>query len=176
MGERPVSAALQAVPGVPRLRLLASGPLPPNPSELLSSQRTADVFTALLADSDIVLIDSPPVLPVTDALVLFRHVEATLMVFSAGATTGKEAASALAKVRQVDGPVVGAVLNGVKPRPGYGYGYRYRYGYEPAQATPREGSARTNGSASNGASKNGAAADESAPSKSGRRRRRKARS
>jgi polysaccharide biosynthesis transport protein len=131
LGDRPVSAALQAVPGIPRLRLLASGPLPPNPSELLSSKRTADVFAALAADSDIVLIDSPPVLPVTDALVLFQHVDATLLVFSAGNTTRKEAAAALGKVQQVKGPVIGAVLNGVKAESGYGY----TYGYESASGS-----------------------------------------
>ena len=81
------------------------------------------MFSALAADADIVLIDAPPVLPVTDALVLFRHVDATLMVFSADTTTRKEAAAAMAKVRQVDGPVIGAVLNGVKAESGYGYGY-----------------------------------------------------
>ena len=78
-----MSAALQDVPGVPRLRVLASGPCPPNPSELLSSDRTADVLRRPPAEADIVLVDSPPVLPVTDALVLFRHVDATLLVFSA---------------------------------------------------------------------------------------------
>jgi polysaccharide biosynthesis transport protein len=140
LGERPVSAAMQNVPGVPRLRLLASGPLPPNPSELLSSRRTADVFAALAAEADIVLIDAPPVLPVTDALVLFRHVDATLMVFSADTTTRKEAAAAMAKVRQVEGPVIGAVLNGVKAEDGYGYG-GYSYRYEPSAGSAQNGAA-----------------------------------
>ncbi len=126
IAERTVSAALQAVPGVPRLQQLASGPHPPNPSQLISSQRVAKVFAALTTDADIVLIDSPPVLPVTDALVLFRHVDATLIVFSAGATNRKEAAAAMAKIRQVNGPLVGAVLNGVKAEGGYGYAYRYQ--------------------------------------------------
>ncbi len=144
LGERPVSAVLQAVPGIPRLRILASGPLPPNPSELLGSQRTADVFAALAADCDIVLIDSPPLLPVTDAQVLFRQVDATLLVVSAGSTTRKEATAALAKIRQVDGPLVGSVLNGVKAEGGYGYAYRYERGDEPRP----DGSA--NGFATNG--------------------------
>jgi capsular exopolysaccharide synthesis family protein len=162
VGERPVSAALQDVPGVPRLRLMASGPIPPNPSELLASQRAADVFTALAVDADIVLIDSPPVLPVTDALVLFRHVDATLMVFSAGATTRKEAAAALGKVRQVNGPLIGAVLNNVKEEGAYG-GYAYRY-----QATP---GADKDQAAQNGSSKNGAASAENGQSRKDRRRR-----
>ncbi len=150
LGERPVSAAMQNVPGVPRLRLLASGPLPPNPSELLSSRRTADVFAALAADADIVLIDAPPVLPVTDALVLFRHVDATLMVFSAGTTTRKEAAAAMAKVRQVDGPVVGAVLNGVKAESGYGYG-GYSSRYEASTGSVQNGAAAAQTPSRNGA-------------------------
>jgi Mrp family chromosome partitioning ATPase len=121
-----VWAALQSVPGVPRLKVLASGPLPPNPSELLSSDRTANVLAALLAEADIVLVDSPPVLPVADALVLFRRVDATLLVFSARTTTRKQAATALAMVQQVNGPLIGAVLNGVPGQAGYG-GYRGRY-------------------------------------------------
>jgi len=127
LGEAPLSRALQAVPDVPRLRLLASGPLPPNPSELLSSSRTREVFGALKADADIVLIDSPPVLPVTDALVLFRQVDATLMVFSAGGTSQKQASTALAMAKQVDAPLVGTVLNGVTALSGYGNQYSYGY-------------------------------------------------
>ncbi|HEX7277948.1 MAG TPA: polysaccharide biosynthesis tyrosine autokinase [Acidimicrobiales bacterium] len=130
LGNAPLSRTLQAVPGVPRLRLLASGPLPPNPSELLSSGRTKEVFAALKGEADIVLIDSPPVLPVTDALVLFRQVDATLMVFSAGQTTQKHAATALAMAKQVNAPLVGVILNGVTS-PG-GYNSQYMYGYTSA--------------------------------------------
>ncbi len=162
LGERPVSAALQAVPGIPRLRLLASGPMPPNPSELLSSQRAGDVFSALAGEADIVLIDSPPVLPVTDALVMFRHVDATLMVFSASKTTRKDAATAIAKVRQVDGPLVGAVLNGVEADARYGYGYRYE-----SETPPSRGRFERNGAAKNQAARNGAAKNKGAKNGAG---------
>ncbi len=145
VGDCSVADAVQSVPGVPRLKLMASGPLPPNPSELLSSQRAAAVFATLAADSDIVLIDSPPILPVTDALVLFRHVDATLMVFSARSTTRTDAAAALAKVQQVNGPLIGAVLNGVKAEGGYGYTYHYE-----APTADRDGGA-ANGAAWNDA-------------------------
>ncbi len=141
LGNAPLSRTLQQVPGVPRLRLLASGPLPPNPSELLSSGRTKEVFAALKGEADIVLIDSPPVLPVTDALVLFRQVDATLMVFSAGQTTQKQAATALAMAKQVNAPLVGTILNGVTT-PG-GYANQYSYGYaSTAEAEGRERSRR----------------------------------
>ena len=92
------------------------------------------MLAALLAEADIILVDSPPVLPVADALVLFRRVDATLLVFSARTTTRKQAATALAMVQQVNGPLIGAVLNGVPGQAGYG-GYRGRY--EAAETTGR---------------------------------------
>ena len=127
LGKVPLSAALQPVADQPRLSLLSSGPLPPNPSELLSSRRTIDVLTSLQAEADIVLIDSPPVLPVTDALVLSGRVDATLLVCVAGATTRKDAARAVELLQQIDAPLVGTVLNGVTADSGYGYDYGYRY-------------------------------------------------
>ncbi|MGI9034194.1 MAG: polysaccharide biosynthesis tyrosine autokinase [Acidimicrobiales bacterium] len=136
LGQVPLTAALQPVPGQARLSLLASGPLPPNPSELLSSRRTAEVLTSLLqAEADIVLVDSPPVLPVTDALVISGRVDATLLVAVAGATTRKDAARAVELLQQVDAPLVGSILNGVTSDDAYGYYTRY-------EATPKA----TNGS------------------------------
>ena len=130
LGKVPLTGALQEVPEQPRLQVLASGPLPPNPSELLSSKRTVEVLTSLQAESDLVLIDCPPILPVTDALVLSGRVDATLLVCVAGATARKEAARSVELLRQVDAPLVGAVLNGVTEEGSYGYGYQY-YREEP---------------------------------------------
>ena len=127
LGRHPIMDALQPVGGLATLRLMASGPLPPYPSELLSSSRMTALFARLRTEADIVLVDSPPILPVSDALVLFRRVDATLMVFSARSTNRKEAMTALAKARQVDVPLVGAVLNGVSGRSGTHYGYGYGY-------------------------------------------------
>ena len=128
LGKVGLAGAMQEVPDQARLSLLASGPLPPNPSELLSSKRTVEVLGSLQAEYDIVLIDAPPVLPVTDALVLSGRVDATLLVAVAGATTRKEAARAVELLQQVDAPLVGAVLNGVDTEGSYGYAYQsYRY-------------------------------------------------
>ncbi len=128
LGKVPLAGAMQEVPDQARLSLLASGPLPPNPSELLASKRTVEVLGSLQAEYDIVLVDAPPVLPVTDALVLSGRVDATLLVAVAGATTRKEAARAVELLNQVDAPLVGAVLNGVDTEGSYGYAYQsYRY-------------------------------------------------
>lgn len=129
LGEMPISTALQEVPGEANLRLLASGKLPPNPSELLSSPRTEQIFSALKSQNVMVLIDCPPVLPVTDAAVLSSRVDGTVLVASAGSTTGKDLARAFELLRQVGAPIIGTVLNGVSADSGYGYQYGY---YTPA--------------------------------------------
>jgi len=140
LGNVALSKALQPVPGQERLLVLASGPLPPNPAELLSSGRTADLLRNLASQADIVLIDSPPVLPVTDSLVLSQRVDATVLVSSARSTTRKAVHRAAEMLHQVNAPLVGAVLNGVSEESGYG-GYSSHY-------YASEGSA--NGSAGNG--------------------------
>ncbi|MBW3574827.1 MAG: CpsD/CapB family tyrosine-protein kinase, partial [Actinobacteria bacterium] len=121
-GEAPLSAALQQVKGE-QLALLASGPSPPNPSELLASKRATDLLTALRRECDVVLVDSPPVLPVTDAMVLSRMVDATILVGTAGQTTRREYQRSFEMLQQVEANLVGTVLNGVEQGGGYGYGY-----------------------------------------------------
>jgi capsular exopolysaccharide synthesis family protein len=126
LGSLPLSKALQSVPDQERLLVLASGPLPPNPSELLSSNRTTDLLRNLAEQADIVLMDSPPALPVTDALILAQRVDCTLMVVTVSVTTQKAAARAVEMLRQVNAPMVGAVLNGVAEETAYAnYSYRY---------------------------------------------------
>jgi capsular exopolysaccharide synthesis family protein len=111
-GSVPLSAALQRVAEQPRLSVLTSGPLPLNPSELLASQRTVEVLTSLQADYDVVLLDTPPVVPVADAVVLSRRVDATLLACVVNVTTKREAARAGDALHQVEAPLVGAVLHG----------------------------------------------------------------
>jgi len=135
LGEVPLGEAVQTV-GRRHLMLLASGMLPPNPSELLSSVRTGQLLKALQSEADVVLVDSPPVLPVTDSAVLSAHVDATLLVVRAGVTTRRQLTRAVEVLEQVAAPLVGTVLNGVSADDGY-YGYAYNYGYYGADA-PRQ--------------------------------------
>ncbi|MGI9080609.1 MAG: polysaccharide biosynthesis tyrosine autokinase, partial [Acidimicrobiales bacterium] len=126
LGKVPLSAVLQPVAGQNRLSVLPSGPLPPNPAEILSSWRFAEVLTSLHQNADVVLIDAPPVLPVTDALVLSGRVDATLLVTLAGVTARQEVSHAMELLTQVGAPVVGTVLNGVAEPGEHGYGYDYQ--------------------------------------------------
>jgi capsular exopolysaccharide synthesis family protein len=126
LGERPVEELVRAVPGDDNLWLLGSGQLPPNPAELLNGRRIQEVFAALRELFDLVLIDSPPVLPVTDAVVLAKDADATLLIVAAGQTSRGNLQRAAEKLAQVNARVVGLVLNETT---GQGMGYAYRYGY-----------------------------------------------
>jgi succinoglycan biosynthesis transport protein ExoP len=126
LGEAPLENALLSVPGVERLQILVSGPLPPNPSELLASNRASEVLNELKARADIVLIDSPPALPVTDAAVLASKVDGTILIATAGTTSRRGFGRTLELLKQVDASIVGAVLNGASIEGSYSYAYYYR--------------------------------------------------
>lgn len=103
---------LQAT-AVKGLQLLASGPLPPRPADLLGSQRMEQVLKRLLNDADIVILDAPPVVAVTDAVVLSTKVDGVLLVVSAGETKREHARRAIERLRKVNARVLGVVLNNV---------------------------------------------------------------
>ena len=161
LGDVPLSAALQASPGQGNLAVLASGPRPPNPSELLASHRVQELFHLLRAECDVMLVDSPPVLPVTDAMVVSRVVDATIVVSIANRTTRHEAHRALELLHQVGAPVVGTVLNGVEPSRVYGYGSTYGYVYGTEE--PGDDVDRSNGRQDRPAARNGQRSDAPAP-------------
>ena len=100
--------------GVPGLVLLPSGPLPPNPSELLGSRRMQEIIAALAGQADIVLFDAPPITVVTDAAVLASKVDGVLLVISAGRTKRDHARRAKALLEKVNARLVGVVLNNVR--------------------------------------------------------------
>lgn len=112
------------------LSVLTSGPLPPNPSELLSSRRMDAVVEALRGEAEIVLFDSPPVLAVADPSILAAKVDGTILVVDAG----RERAAALSRAGEAlsrsKTKVLGVVLNKVTER-SHGYYYAY-YHYAPA--------------------------------------------
>jgi succinoglycan biosynthesis transport protein ExoP len=91
--------------------VLPAGPVPPNPSELLGSKRMASLVADLAERFDVVLIDSPPVLPVSDAMVLTAAVDGVLVVVQAKRTTTKQLDEAIRRLGQVSAPVLGLVLN-----------------------------------------------------------------
>jgi capsular exopolysaccharide synthesis family protein len=122
--DAPLASAMRQIND--RLFLLPAGSPPPNPSELLSSRRASAVIQALAQEFDVVIIDSTPVLPVTDALVASRLVDATILVVDTRSTKRKILQHAVERLQQVSAPITGLVLYGSSGIT-YGYGYSYAY-------------------------------------------------
>lgn len=111
------------------LQVLASGPLPPNPSELLGSAGMSDLLRGLEGSFDLVLIDAPPLLPVTDAAVLGAICSGVLMLVRSNSTRREQVERATATVRAVGATVLGTILNMVPTKGPDAYAYGYGYGY-----------------------------------------------
>ena len=113
-----------------QLTLLPAGHVPPNPSELLGSQQMQDVLDALREQFDVVIIDTTPLLPVTDGAVVAKAGDGAILVVRFNRTTREQLALAMESLRQVDARLLGTVLNFVPTRKrGYGYRYGGYYGY-----------------------------------------------
>ncbi|HEX7131943.1 MAG TPA: polysaccharide biosynthesis tyrosine autokinase [Iamia sp.] len=135
-----VSDVIQDVPDIPRLSVVASGPTPPNPSELLATRRSSALLDTLADHFDYVLVDCPPLLPVADAVILASYVDATLLVATVNTTTKRSLTRSLELIRQVDAPLVGLVLNGMEAQQAYAYTYGdAAYAYAAEDDRPRRG-------------------------------------
>ena len=131
VGVSPLAAAVHQTT-VENLFVMGSGQLPPNPSELLGSDRMREVLAEARGTFDVVLFDSPPLLAVTDAAVLSTMVDGVILVVRVGSTSREAVRRAAAHLRTVHSRILGAVLNDIDvSRGGYygGYGYYY-YAYQ----------------------------------------------
>lgn len=96
------------------LSVLTSGPLPPNPADLMGSRRMEEVIAALSEQADQIFFDTPPVVAVTDAAVLATKVDGVLLVISAGKTRREYARTAVQRLEQINARLVGTVLTNVQ--------------------------------------------------------------
>jgi succinoglycan biosynthesis transport protein ExoP len=115
---------------VENLDVLPAGRVPPNPSELVGGRLMASLVKELATEYEFVIIDSAPVLPVSDSVGLASLCQGVLLVAQAGRTSTRQAADAVSMLERSQTPVLGIILNkfGAKRRGGYGYGYG-GYGY-----------------------------------------------
>ncbi|HVV87922.1 MAG TPA: polysaccharide biosynthesis tyrosine autokinase [Kofleriaceae bacterium] len=113
---------------IPNLYVLPCGPQPPNPAELLLSKRFKQVLAELEARFDRVLLDSPPVLAVTDAVVLARLSSGVMMVAQAGKTLLDDVGHSARQFRDVEAPILGVILNDMDISDRRYGGYYYAYG------------------------------------------------
>lgn len=121
--ESPICDHLQETV-VPGLRLLSTGPLPPNPAELLNSHRMQQIINELTSEADYVIFDTPPALTVADAAILAPKVSGCLLVIKAGHTRREAFINGVERLAQADALIFGAVINQIK-RGQSGYYYEY---------------------------------------------------
>jgi protein-tyrosine kinase len=135
----PFSEVAQAT-AVPNLFVLSSGPLPPNPAELVGSNRMRECMEAAAGEFDMILLDSPPVISVADAIALAAFADGVVMVVQAGKVPHEVVRRAMGQIEAVKGRILGVVMNSVNlKRDGYYYDY-YRYYhsyYAPADGKKR---------------------------------------
>ncbi len=127
-------------PGIANLRVIPSGSIPPNPAELLSSRRFGTLMETLETQADLVLVDSPPVFPVTDPLVLVSRIGAAVLVVDAEKTRRSAAVHAKEELERVGGNVIGSIYNSFDPSTAaygrYGGYYEYRGYSAPSASDP----------------------------------------
>ncbi|HEY7213184.1 MAG TPA: polysaccharide biosynthesis tyrosine autokinase [Thermoanaerobaculia bacterium] len=127
---------------VPNLWVTPSGPIPPNPSELLASDRMRDWLKSVRARFDFVVIDTPPALAVTDATIVGMLVDGVVLTLRSGKVTREEARLCRDRLRQTGIKILGAVLNRYKSlQAGLGKRYRYYESYGAEESEPQAGSA-----------------------------------
>ncbi|MFQ5398402.1 MAG: polysaccharide biosynthesis tyrosine autokinase [Anaerolineae bacterium] len=112
---------------VPFLRVLTSGPIPPNPAELLNSQRMSQVLEALREEAEMIVFDTPPTLSVADASILAPQVGGVLLVVDVGATRHGALIQAVERLRNANARVFGVVMNRLKSSHSRYYNYYYHY-------------------------------------------------
>ena len=129
------------------LDVLTSGRIPPNPAELLGSQRFDKLVEILRAKFDFVIIDCPPLLPITDAALISAKTDGAILVIKAGTTKKPHFEGTRSAIQHVGSPVLGAILNmipedALEYEYGYKYGYPRYYGYSGRPYDPRNGEDR----------------------------------
>lgn len=127
VGHTDIDAALQPV-GVNGLVLLPCGRLPPNPSELVGTDAMVELLESLRDRFDTIIVDTPPLLPVTDAAVLSAHADGVVVVVRAGKTSGQQLTLAMRSLQAVGARVLGTVLNIAPAHRGSAYTAYWRSG------------------------------------------------
>jgi len=128
---------------IENLYLVTCGEVPPNPSELLASQKLKDFVKRMEQDFDMIFVDSPPIIAVTDASILAKITDAILLVVKAGNTDQRILKRSMELLSQVKTNLIGAVLNGVSISTGYdSYYYYYHYYYYYAESGEKKKKSR----------------------------------
>jgi capsular exopolysaccharide synthesis family protein len=162
-GGASLSEALQKT-RYPRLTVLTAGTIPPNPSELLGSQAAKKLLTEMRAQFDYVIVDSSPLLAVTDAAILAAGADGVLIMARFGQTTRDQLAHAVRNIRDVGATILGAVFTMTPTRGSGSYRYNYYYGDAPGDLKPGKTSEKSYSPGAEGNQSTGKHAEAGQPS------------
>lgn len=123
-----LDSIIQNTAAIPSLDVITSGPIPPNPAELIASEKCKELFDLLRERYDYIIIDTPPVGLVTDAFLLMKYSDVNLFIVRQG-VTNKNIFGSIIKDLEQRNLNISIVLNGIQTNKGYGYGYGKKYGY-----------------------------------------------
>ena len=126
-GKASIDDIIQPSGKLPTLDIITAGPIPPNPAELIASDKCAQLFAELKERYDYIIVDTPPLLWVTDALLLMKHVDTSLYIVRQS-VTNKKAFDLVIKDLEQRNYNISLVVNGINYQGAYGYRYSYGYG------------------------------------------------
>ena len=126
-GQTDEIATLVKKTDIENLSIITSGVIPPNPSEILGSQRMIDMLKKLESEWDMVLFDSPPLVAVTDANMISREIDSIVLIVKVGQTDKKAFHHTISNLRNINAPLGGIIMNAVTNKGSYGSYYYYYY-------------------------------------------------
>ncbi len=127
LGDAPTLSSVMQPTAIEGLRVITSGPMPPNPAEILDSKQMSEILTDLRSQADMLILDSPPALAVADASILGSRCSGAILVVDSGRTRSDVSRRSLEALRQTGVKVYGVVLNKLTTRRASGYYYYYYY-------------------------------------------------
>ncbi|HBN85059.1 MAG TPA: capsular biosynthesis protein, partial [Clostridiales bacterium] len=128
--DQPVMNFVKKIPDIENLSILTAGFTPPNPFEMLSSQKFKNFLDLLKEEFDIIVIDTPPVAQLTDAAIVSKITDGVLLVIASGKTNAQAAISAKQSLLNADANILGVVLTKIDKRSGSYYNYYNYSSYE----------------------------------------------
>lgn len=128
IGKQSLDEIIQPSSKIEHLDIITAGKIPPNPAELIASEKCSELFEELRKRYDYIIIDTPPIALVTDAFLLMKHADVTIFVVRQNYTHKKIFENLIRDLedRKLN---ISILINDMKPQKGYGYGYGYSYGY-----------------------------------------------
>lgn len=142
-GEKDTDNLIKSFPNLPNLKVITSGPIPPNPAELLSSNEMKHLLQFLRANFKHVVVDSPPAISFTDAAIISTLVDGVVLVAMAGKSSIHLMRRFKQRLGNIGARIYGVVLNGIRSNSveygyyGYGYTYNYYYTHDDQEPTPK---------------------------------------